>query len=90
MQSVQAVDFDKLLIDLRNPRIEQDVTTQREAIRAMATVLNDKLFYLSQDIVKFGLDPSVAFIVMPAKEKNPIHCPGRQSAFHSNKMPGKP
>jgi hypothetical protein len=64
-KSIHVVD---LLIDTRNPRLEDELLNQREAIQAVAEVQKEKLVKLAEDIVEHGINPSDSPIVIPAPE----------------------
>lgn len=59
------IELSKLRIDLRNPRLPNDPTSQREAFGSMADVQGAKLIALCDHIVNHGLSPAQKFIVMP-------------------------
>ncbi|HTQ13494.1 MAG TPA: hypothetical protein VMH86_06425 [Rhizomicrobium sp.] len=66
MPDVKLISPAELLFDSENPRLSQPNIGQREAWRALATLLDRKLFKLAEDIVQFGLDLATLPIVMPS------------------------
>lgn len=63
-------DFDSLpvsdlLIDVENPRLVQTNVPQREAIRAIASDQQAKLYTLADDILNWRLNPMDPLLVMP-------------------------
>jgi len=59
---VQKINISDILLDQKNPRFEQ-VSNQREAIKAMIVDQGDKIVALAKDIYMNGLDPSKRMIV---------------------------
>lgn len=66
MPDVKLVAPSDLLLDAENARLAQPNVGQREALRALATLLDRYLVGLAADIVAFGIDPSTLPIVMPS------------------------
>lgn len=66
MAEAKVVSPADLLFDPENPRLSQPNIGQREAWRALATLLDRKLLKLAEDIVGFGLSPSDLPILMPS------------------------
>lgn len=69
-----------LEVDTQNPRLEEGLTNQREAIRAMVRVQGDKVLRLAGDIVARGIDLSTIPIVMPSVENK-----GRYTVLEGNR-----
>src|SRR5579872_2349497 len=60
----------RLRVDHKNPRIPKEAAGQREALRALAEHLNDKLVVLADHIVTFHrLNPSELPIIMQSEEE---------------------
>lgn len=68
MSTTDSISLDSLLIDTNNPRLEDALENQREAIRAVAVSQGPKLVMLAKDIVEHGLNPSESLIVTRIKE----------------------
>lgn len=68
MSKIESIPLDNLLIDADNPRLEESLQNQREAIRAIAVNQGPKLVVLAKDIVEHGLNPSDSLIVMQLQE----------------------
>jgi len=66
-QITQRIALENLLIDLKNPRSEEQVS-QREAIAEMALDQDAKLVTLAEDILEQGLNPSELPIVIPGNQ----------------------
>lgn len=62
------VDVSFLVVDSENPRLSSTLESQEEIIRNLVKNNNDrdKLFYLIQDICKYGLNPSEIMVIMPS------------------------
>src|ERR1035441_9079455 len=58
-----------LLIDLQNPRIPYDTSNQRDGLRAVAALQNEKILRLADSIVAHGLNPAELPIVMLADDE---------------------
>jgi hypothetical protein len=69
-----------LEVDAQNPRLEEGLTNQREAIRAMVRVQGDKVLRLAGDVVERGFDLSTLAIVMPSIENK-----GRYTVLEGNR-----
>lgn len=69
-----------LLIDTLNPRLEDEPSSQREAVQAVATRQKEKLATLAEDIVEHGVNPSDSPIVIPAPKQ-----PGRYIVLEGNR-----
>lgn len=65
MHKVESIAVGALLIDTENPRLEEALLGQRDAIRAMAVHQKAKLATLAKDIIENGINPSESLIVMP-------------------------
>lgn len=61
-----------LLIDIENPRLPTPNSTQREAQRALASLLDRKLVALAKDIVSNGLNPADMPIITPEDDSNGV------------------
>lgn len=59
---VKKINISDISLDQKNPRFEQ-VSNQREAIKAMIVDQGDKIIALAKDIYMNGLDPSKRMIV---------------------------
>ncbi|MFW9873905.1 MAG: hypothetical protein ACFFG0_12430 [Candidatus Thorarchaeota archaeon] len=68
MYTSKQIELASLLIDTNNPRLEEVIRNQRDAIRAIASNQKEKLVILAGDIVEFGLNPSDYPIVIPFEE----------------------
>jgi hypothetical protein len=66
MSDVKLVPVPDLLFDPENPRLSQPNIGQREAWRALATLLDRRLLKLAEHIVEHGIDPATLPIVMPS------------------------
>lgn len=66
MPDVKLIAPSDLLLDPENARLEQPNVGQREALRALATLLDRYLLGLAADIVRWGIDQSTLPIVMPS------------------------
>jgi hypothetical protein len=66
MPDVKLIAPSDLLLDPENARLAQPNVGQREALRALAGLLDRYLVGLALDIVRFGMDPSTLPIVMPS------------------------
>jgi len=69
-----------LLIDTLNPRLEDEPSSQRKAVQAVATLQKEKLATLAEDIVQHGVNPSDSPIVIPAPKQ-----PGRYIVLEGNR-----
>jgi hypothetical protein len=69
-----------LEVDAQNPRLEEGLTNQREAIRAMVRVQGDKVLRLAGDVLERGFDLSTLPIVMPSAENK-----GRYTVLEGNR-----
>lgn len=66
--NLKTISVTSLLLDSRNPRVEEGEDSQREVIRAIAFQQKDKLIRLADDIVKNGLNAAELPIVIPHPE----------------------
>lgn len=57
-----------LLLDVANPRFENEQDGQREAIRRLALDQGEKLLNLAEDVVAHGMDPSARILVIPHED----------------------
>jgi len=57
-----------LMVDPRNPRLEEGLTTQLDALHSMLRHLGKKILVLAADIVENGINPTERLIVMPSEE----------------------
>lgn len=64
MSHSQVVDLSNLLVDSGNPRISNDISSQREAITSIAKLQERKLIKLAEDIISYGVNPAEALMVM--------------------------
>ena len=69
-----------LLIDTLNPRLEDEPSSQRKAVQAVAALQKEKLATLAEDIVEHGVNPSDSPIVIPAPKQ-----PGRYIVLEGNR-----
>jgi len=69
MPKYESIPVASLLIDAGNPRLSEEPTDQREAIRAVAAQQKAKLVALATDIVEHGINPADRAIVMPAQDQ---------------------
>lgn len=69
-----------LEVDTQNPRLEEGLTNQREAIRAMVRVQGDKVLRLAGDVLERGFDLSTLPIVMASIENK-----GRYTVLEGNR-----
>lgn len=72
MPTTDLIPLNSLLIDTNNPRLEEMLENQPEAIRAVAANQGPKLVVLAKDIVEHGLNPSESLIVT-RMEGDPQH-----------------
>jgi hypothetical protein len=72
MLTTDSIPLNSLLIDTDNPRLEEMLENQLEAIRAIAANQGPKLVVLAKDIVEHGLNPSESLIVTRV-EGDPQH-----------------
>jgi hypothetical protein len=70
--SIQEIEVEKLLFDLKNPR-HDILGSQTEALNRIIIDQKRKLLKLAKDIVDFGINPSELTIVMPAKDDSDEH-----------------
>jgi hypothetical protein len=72
MLTTNSIPLNSLLIDTNNPRLEEMLENQLEAICAVAANQGPKLVVLAKDIVEHGLNPSESLIVTRV-EGDPQH-----------------
>ncbi|MCD0452574.1 hypothetical protein LO762_25815 [Actinocorallia sp. API 0066] len=70
----------KLLLDQSNPRLGAVQPNQRSTEIELAKLLDNQLFELANDVVKFGMDPSVLLIAVPAEGS-----PGKYRILEGNR-----
>ncbi len=65
--TIQEIELDKLLLDVRNPR-HDILKKQSETLAEIMLDQKSKLLKLAKDIVDFGINPSDLTIVIPGKD----------------------
>jgi len=59
----KVIDLSELLVDTNNPRIEDVLENQNDAIKAIASKQNRKIASLAKDIINFGINPTDLMLV---------------------------
>ena len=67
--SIQEIEVDKLLFDVKNPRHDV-LSDQTETLHEIMLDQKGKLLKLAKDIVDFGINPSELSIVTPSKDES--------------------
>lgn len=67
LESAQMISFDRVFIDLENPRHEPFLS-QDEAIEFLCT--NEYVYELAKDLTKVGLNPLELFALLPSDKKS--------------------